>query len=288
MSRLTTWVSRILTVLSLSCSTGPGQIPATAAGPVPHEKYGLGVAREIRNIRVSVDAAYSEDHQALILKAFQAWEEATSGILSFELTWNVPKPSPYKEQDSIPAKDHGIFLWSVPKTEEQGTSKQLQDWVSFWGLMVYGKGENSGNILVFEDVPPEKFYPVVLHEIGHLIGMQHESEWAWSVMDPHAYGECVTALDAKQVCGLYKCKAKPGCPDPHKVLPLPIISFDNDNFDLSNEPHEPQSYDPQMQVDQHLFDFISSDLEIFGLKLFHTDRRTVPCLTVQPDILETL
>ena len=144
----------------------------------------------------------------MIQKAFDAWEKATTHKLQFVLIWDVPKPGRY-HLFSKPKENAGIFFWNLPKTSYHIPQESIEEWRSYYGVMVYGRGENSGNIIVFKEIDMEKFYPVVLHEVGHLIGLNHIK--AKSVMHPSAIFGCISPLDANQVCELYKCIPRPEC-----------------------------------------------------------------------------
>lgn len=234
------------------------------------------MARVVKHMKVRVDAAFTTQQREKILQAFQAWETATSGILSFELVWDVPKPGPFKDFES-PGKDAGLFFWSLAKTEQQGTPALLEDWKKLWGQMDFGDGENSGNILVFEDVPEDKFYAVALHEVGHLVGMEHEADDAWAVMEPHARGNCIAAADAQQICRLYGCTPKAGCVDPSAPKPPPPgppakMALLDDLFCGDGE----QELASQVSVDQGGFQLEAPDLKSFGLKLVHKVLHPLP------------
>lgn len=172
--------------------------------------YELGSPRDDHLIHVSIDEEFSSEQIELVKKAFNTWEVASSNKIKFDLSWNKTKPGRYLTLED-PVKNAGIFFWYLPRDHSYLTNDKIRAWKSYLGLMVYGEGENSGNIIIFNDVEPFKFYTVALHEVGHLIGMKHSSEPFWAVMHPQALVDCITLLDAKQLCELYDCTPKPEC-----------------------------------------------------------------------------
>ncbi len=182
-----------LLTLSLSCKF---------KGTEPY--YGLHIKRENPEIHIKIDRDFSQKEKELIARAFHSWEVASQNKLRFILTWNQPKPGDYKNHLN-PSENAGIFLWHLPKKPAEADARYPSGWKIYYGLMNYGRGENSGNIIVFKKIPKDKFYSVVVHEVGHLIGLNHNSELTWSIMHPSAVAHCITQLDAEKLCKLYNC-----------------------------------------------------------------------------------
>lgn len=171
------------------------------------------MARKQRIVRVRVDQDFTLAERTAIQRAFDTWEVMSQHRVEFAVTWNVPKPGPYYEY-AEPDADQGLFFWAMSRVQPTVPERITHNWGNYVGLMVYGKGENSGNIIVFDEVPPDQFYATALHEVGHLLGMRHSKNGAWSVMEPHARANCVADWDAAQLCQLYGCVPTPGCPEP--------------------------------------------------------------------------
>lgn len=172
--------------------------------------YSLNVKREISNLEIKIDKEFSKKEMELISTAFHAWEKASQNKLHFTLIWNQPKPGYYYSHLN-PDENAGLFFWYLPRNTQHLDKNYPEAWKTYYGLMNYGRGENSGNLIVFKKIPDHKFYPVVLHEIGHLLGLHHSKMESWTVMHPNALSHCITQWDAEQFCKLYGCKALSQC-----------------------------------------------------------------------------
>lgn len=193
MSRILLWIFIIAFYFTSACMSMPF--------------YSPGVKRQNPSMQISIDKDFSLFQQLYIQKAFDAWSHASQNKLTFTLNWNARKPGRYSDY-AKPQPESGIFFWSLPKAETP--EWQVDDWKTYWGVMVYGRGENSGNLIIFDEVSLEKFYAVALHEVGHLIGLKH-IEKVWSNMHPSAVADCLTSHDVEQLCKMYGCVPNPEC-----------------------------------------------------------------------------
>lgn len=198
----------ILLILTIT-SCGIHQSPKCA------KYYYLGTARTNTTLTIKIDKHFDLAQQIQIQKAFDTWTKMSDYKLIFNLEFNKPRPALYKEW-SAPTKSAGLFFWNLEKTQTQMTPDQIEQWKTYWGLMVYGDGEDSGNIIVFQNTTEDNFYSVALHEIGHLIGIGHIH--TTSVMHPSAIVNCITPLDAIELCKLYHCIPKPECDQEGRIF----------------------------------------------------------------------
>lgn len=160
-------------------------------------------------IRVSVDDKFTELQKRQISTAFKTWRRASGERVSFVVKWDQKEPSSYADHHKL-NRNSGIFIWSIDK-EKDIPKKLAESWSNYLGVTIYGPGQNSTNVIMFTSAnTDEYFYPVVLHEIGHLIGMSHIPGIP-SVMKPEVSVGCISQLDARQLCDLYNCTPRPEC-----------------------------------------------------------------------------
>lgn len=156
---------------------------------------------------IAIDKEWSTLHQMLIFQAMTDWEKASGGKVKFIVIWDQPKPATYKNW-SLTEKS-GIFLWKMPRSSTQLPSVLEKDWKRYYGVTMYGPGE-SVDVIIFDDVDISKFYGVALHELGHLLGMKHNKEK--SNLHPNVLMDCISPIDAEQLCMMYGCVPNPNCP----------------------------------------------------------------------------
>lgn len=183
-------------------------IPACNLKPSKTYWPGTNFGTRSQPVHILVDEDFSTVEQSDIHAAMRAWEVASSGKVKFIPTWGVNKPGQFKYNRFL-IFDQGIFFWHLPKNSVHFTETQLIDVKPLGGLTLFGPGSNSAHVIVFSDVPQRIFYAVSLHELGHLIGLNHIK--ANAVMHENVKAACITPLDAQQLCELYECVPKPDC-----------------------------------------------------------------------------
>lgn len=159
-------------------------------------------------IEVLIDKDFSNREMIQIQKAFNAWSDASQGKIGFKPVWYSSKPGVFREESR---KQTGkIFMWSLSKNQTHFTIKQLLNLWELGGFVMRYKDNSTAHVVIFEDLPDEFFYTVVLHEIGHLLGLQHITNRKAS-MHPDAPIPCISQWDAHQLCSIYGCRPKPQC-----------------------------------------------------------------------------
>lgn len=163
---------------------------------------------------INIDDSFTKDEQNQIIKALHTWEWASSNRVYFIYYLNKPKPGYYKEYHKKYFNDNSFFMWKINKEDIKDNLtldiiNSTKNYTGYW--------DGWANIAVFMD-RFEKisyntlFYNIVLHEIGHSIGMKH-IEGPISVMNPDGglISKCITKLDAEQLCLIYDCKLRYQC-----------------------------------------------------------------------------
>lgn len=173
-------------------------------------------------LNIFIDKKFTFEEQMIITKAFHAWEVASSYVAKFNIHYSTPRPHLYKVENSPrPEPNTGVFVWQVDPYDNSDKSfadnlkKEYQD-KQWLGLHIPGKKSNEKDSYIFlfmrykaED--KEKFYGVILHEIGHLLGLRHDEDNENALMHPTKGPPCITKYEAYRLCKLYDCTPKQDC-----------------------------------------------------------------------------
>lgn len=155
---------------------------------------------------ILVDKEFPPKDQMLILAAFAAWEGATNHKVKFNIILNQPKPGKYKE---VIKKDNApYFVWYFSKWDpNQLDQEEAADKANWKGMNIWHG--NTSHIVVFAEDSDK--YKLVLHEIGHFLGLAHTE--TFSIMSKYLDDSsgCITPVDASNVCFIYSCKPKSDC-----------------------------------------------------------------------------
>lgn len=160
------------------------------------------------NINIYIDTQFSSDEKVLIKDAFSTWENVLNNNVKFNINYSS-KPSLFKDRESF---EYGIFVWKL----EHGDKTQMSDedikfFKNYEGVFL-GEKHVSGNIIILINYYGfnNRFYGVVLHEIGHFLGLSHVNDID-SLMHPSTGAYCVTVNDADRACKMYNCEPNPEC-----------------------------------------------------------------------------
>lgn len=157
-------------------------------------------------IEIHIDNSFSQSELESINRAMNTWESVSNNKIVFVARWNVKQPGLYQEiASSMPYK---VFLWNMPKSSAHFKST---DWDEVKGLdgVVFSSYKNV-HVMVFKSVKPHRFYQVTVHELGHLLGIDHIKTHK-ALMDTRATSACVTQWDAHALCAIHHCVPSPEC-----------------------------------------------------------------------------
>lgn len=207
--------------VALALIGGCGHSDALPAGSTPaqtEDEAGLTPADPnandpyAREFTLFVDPKFTRSQRDMIQKACDTWNEATSKKVAFLIHWAVDRPAPYQEFEGYPEEDH-IYVWFIDKDNAEDVSPELkEEWAPYAGLMVPG----NSSLIIYQSIVPNHFYRVALHEVGHMIGLEHTPVGVWSIMEPHARSYCMTQYEYDAACVYYNCvpmKQDPRCKD---------------------------------------------------------------------------
>lgn len=145
---------------------------------------------------VLVDETFSDDEVDSIRRAFDIWRESTDGVVSFEVVGRIP----HRAFLGLPifAAGPSLRIYRVNEWEQV-----------FWPSRVLGVcGFNSIALLPDRWHGPKRMHVnVVMHEIGHAIGLSH-TEVMSDLMYPTCVDNCentkIAAGDYAQLCRILR------------------------------------------------------------------------------------
>ncbi len=139
----------------------------------------------------SVGAQDEYKYTQMIIDGFNAWEQLTSGLVSFERTMNLYDSNINIEWKRVDRKSLGSCTFNFDKLGRYYSAE-----VSI-GL--------SDGILHHQYMDENEVYHTILHEIGHSVGLGHSKTKGDIMFVPHQYG-CVnvTQNDLETLKWLYK------------------------------------------------------------------------------------
>jgi len=187
-------------ILSLACSS-----------PLP--KVNVPQSEDVSTLFVlHVDTLFNSVDRAIVLDSFMEWERDTKGVVKFALdgeSWNSGKLERGTEKCT-----HEVYVASVKSTDKE--VREVEDAKSSkrgGRFTVLGYTQSTCNVRYIALVIDRLKNPVLLrnvtvHEVGHLIGLDHIPVPNESVMFPSMdkAANCPTKLDMKQFCSMYSCK----------------------------------------------------------------------------------
>jgi len=155
-------------------------------------------------IVLSIDPRFDPIERNLILSALEEWQMVSQGALTFQVIWDQPRPG------NLNRPNAGFYIWAIDPGEKTG---MLPATLKLSGLFSPNKNKRDrGNILMLErPTIPVRFFSVVVHEIGHMVGLSHNDSDR-SVMHREATGLCFDKKDVEKLCNIYGCVPSSSCP----------------------------------------------------------------------------
>lgn len=156
--------------------------------------------------KMHIKHGFTEEEQNIIIEVASEWEEATNGIVEFNLIIGEPINS-----DHYIVRKHSYDYDYIQKRGENNRDVRglafhanfflFSDPGPIWLIV-----DNIRNSSTSEENYYEIFRHVIRHEIGHHVGLEHADKNDSSAMLPYSRAaQCITQRDLQAFCALYDC-----------------------------------------------------------------------------------
>ncbi len=151
------------------------------------------------NLAINPGSASAEE-MTVILDAIEEWNTSLDGMITFK---------PYIGQG-----DHEIRFIDKGKTSKKLATTQMKGDIAGFYHGHHFKIDIVLNRIHKEDDPARQLRHTILHELGHHMGLDHDSGKDDSIMEPAGYGYCLTHWDILRLKSLYDPRS-----DGHNLQP---------------------------------------------------------------------
>jgi len=155
---------------------------------------------------LAIEKEFSNEEIQMIESAVDEWMEACDCYdASVFFRYDLPTTTTLQYSNFLTTRSYGR-IWKVHTNEPAYIDGEKEkDGVSFRGMHF------DGNIMLVDGKLDKMFYPVILHELGHMYGIKHQVSGV--MLGDGDIPGCIDWLALSEFCDEHACgpKAEPTC-----------------------------------------------------------------------------
>ena len=150
------------------------------------------------NTTIYIDRAFDDDEKQIIITAALEWSAATKHLVNYRIV-ELPTDSPRD------IRRDGLLILKI---NADFPDVLVMDYYNHRATLAFYSGNTSVQYiaLISERIKGPTYKRVVLHELGHSLGLEHVLEKD-TLMYPYvnSQSDSITLADLKQFCELHRC-----------------------------------------------------------------------------------
>ena len=157
------------------------------------------------NKTVYIDKRFSKIEINYIEEALNEWSEKSNNLLQFKVEYNIN----INEKEYIKNKYQSIMIEKTHSSDTEIVFVEKLSETTLIGLCNTSTAPIDVMIIFDRLKNKEEYRSVVIHEIGHALGLKH-SDIRWTLMYPYIDSGSyhLTYYDMEQFCKIYSCNVK--------------------------------------------------------------------------------
>ncbi len=144
--------------------------------------------------------AFTSQQLEIINNCTKVWKEKSNNVVDIRVNQNWKAPYAFSKNNY---KDFGAkTIWLKDPNDIEVAKLELETSVNANGIAI------GDFILIVKDssLDGNKFYTIVLHELGHMVGLEHVKSQYPALMNLGANNGVITNYDLITLCYRYNCK----------------------------------------------------------------------------------
>ena len=148
-----------------------------------------------RVIVLHTDTEFSSDERSRLVHASQVWNWLNNGVVRFDIAWDFDAA---RTSSFVDHRNDYLILRTYSTNYAQGAVEPS-------GVKVLAYTDNHRVHLLMDRLHGDKFERVVLHELGHVLGLQDRPQPGYLMSKAYNTVACPSASEAVEVCERWNC-----------------------------------------------------------------------------------